>query len=1116
MQTHSWTPPDQKARDRILHDLDTCLLVEAGAGSGKTTAMVGRMIELIRTGAATVDLIAAVTFTRKAASELKERFQEKLEAEYREQAGGGADPQVRERVARALESLDRCFVGTIHSFCGRLLRERPLEAGVPPNFEEVSGADEDRLRVEAWSRYVERLGQRDSRLVRRLADLGLRPAQLKDLYREVSDNSDVHYVSPPVTRPDRDSIQRVRAGLESLLEESLRLMPEEQPDAGWDGLQKKVRTLRFSRFFPGWKRDADFLDALSGALGTKNQVTQNRWGDDKETKKAAKALGERWDDFCAEGGAAHRLCSRWLACRYPVALRFARAGAGLFAAERRRMGRLNFQDLLMLSTRMLRSHPEVRAELGRRYRYLLVDEFQDTDPIQAEVVFLLASEPDGETHWSRARPRPGSLFVVGDPKQSIYRFRRADISVYGQVKQRFREIGDVLGLTANFRSTQPVERLVNRVFAELLPAEETAHQAAFASLAVKPEERPQQGVSWYRFEPAEGKGTFSGRRISGPESTLLASWIRERIERGERKAGDFMVLTRTKKQLSDYARALEARNVPVQVSGAGIGVEEELKDLILLLKALCDPGDPVLTLAVLEGVFFGISHEQMYRHVRAGGTFSLLRDDHPEGSEVGEALRELRRFWLLARNAPADVAVPQIVERLGILPHAAAGELGSTRAGALLYAMDALRVAGLDGATSLTQGIEVLETALEEEVEAPLFPGESDVVRVMNLHKAKGLEAPVVVLAFPAKESDHPIHRHISRDADGRAVGFLRVGDSTRRSSAPICSPPDWPAYEAAEAPFGAAEDVRLLYVAATRARDELVVGRCSRTEDGSVWSPLHAALDDPAIASELTIRERAPEERVRLEEDSGSLRRRIGEIEARRRRLDQPTYESASVTRRVKGPALKPARVGIGAASPSPGRGVEWGSAVHQALEVAKRGAVGLELRGACRGFLIEAERPLTEHGEPEELDELIHLVESLRRSALWRRAGEATRVLVEVPFLISFPAAEAGRLGLCGGGAAATQVVEGVIDLAFREPLGGWVIADYKTDVFPSMEIRRERTAAYRRQVDLYSLCWERLTGEPVKERVLFFTSEGREEVWQSASGSPEAATPSPLADA
>jgi ATP-dependent helicase/nuclease subunit A len=178
----------------------------------------------------------------------------------------------------------------------------------------------------------------------------------------------------------------------------------------------------------------------------------------------------------------------------------------------------------------------------------------------------------------------------------------------------------------------------------------------------------------------------------------------------------------------------------------------------------------------------------------------------------------------------------------------------------------------------------------------------------------------------------------------------------------------------------------------------------------------------------------------------------------------------------------------------------------VHRALEAASRGSVGKPLRTACRGFLIDAGRPRDERGEPTELDELIQLVETLRRSALWRRARDAEQLLVEAPFSLSLSREDLNGMGFVptdvdkdssSPWAAPRQVVEGVIDLAFREN-GGWVIADYKSDVFPSMRIRLERTSQYRKQLELYAACLSRITGEPVRERVLFFTSEGREEAW------------------
>lgn len=1108
-----WIPPDQAEREQIQHELDVNLLVEAGAGSGKTTTMVDRMIELISTGTAPVEEIAAVTFTRKAASELRERFQLKLEEKYRASMAG--DSLVRDRFQRALTDIDRCFVGTIHSFCAKLLRERPLEARVPPNFQEISGIEEEEFRTESWNRALDRLQRRErggvpreSRLLRRLNELGLRPAQLKGLFIEVSDNTDVRYLAPRVPPPSAEQLAAVRHRLERLLHDTELQLPREEPDAGWDQLQAKVRRLRFVSHSEAWNNPVHLLDAVGDALAG-NTITQNRWPD----KEIAKALQAEWEDFAAEAGPAQKVFRQWLAHRYPHVLRFARAVARFYAGERRRAGLLNFQDLLLETAGLLRRDRGARAELGRRYRRLLIDEFQDTDPIQAEVVFLLAADPLEGVEWHRATPRAGALFVVGDPKQSIYRFRRADIAVYNQVKARFREFGRVLHLTANFRSTRPIEALVNTVFEGLFPAQESVHQAAFSRLQVVPEDRGRQAVAWYGFDPATGGGGFSGRRIFAPDTALCAAWIAERIARKERDPEDFMILAYKKDVLKEYARALEALDIPVQVTGGSLGVEDDIADLVLLLRALGDPENAVLTVAVLEGTHFGLSPEELYEHTRAGGSFAFLNREQPAGP-VGNALRRLRDFWRLGHALPADAAVATIVEQLGVIPHAAAGELGATRAGALIYALDAIRQAALDGKTSLARAAEVLETALTAEVDAPLIPGEANAVRIMNLHKAKGLEAPVVILAYPARRGEYSPTRHIARATDGTAVGYTLVSDSTRRHGPVLARPLDWEEYAAEEELFAAAEADRLLYVAATRAREELIVARCEKTHEDSYWSKLHDALDSPTLATELTptpLPDTASQ-RERLATTAAAVDERLAGIAAARAALATPSYEAAPVSVRVRSMAevSDAVRGGAHAENNGVGRGAEWGTVVHRALQLAAEGTAG-ELRAACRSILIEADRPLTESGEPSELDELVTLVTGFHTSPFWQRAQAADPVLVEVPFAIAFSPQDAARLGVPGSGGASgagesanghdhgpRQLVEGVIDLAFRNPDGTWTIADYKTDIFANDVARRARTEQYRRQVDLYALCWTRLTGEQVGERVLIFTGEGREESW------------------
>ena len=486
--------PDAQARDRIVSDLEANLLVEAGAGSGKTTALVARLVTLISTGTATVDEIAAVTFTRKAAAELRERFQAEVEITLAmERAKESPDDLITDRLAHALDEIDRAFVGTIHSFCGRLLRERPLDVGLDPGFQELPVEERAGLRRRFWDSYLERLSRDSDPRLEKLSASGVRPSSLYGLFETLIENDDIEFPTEMSSLPTTAELRPVREELEAIVDIGWELMDDIPPAKGWDPLQTKVRALHYERDVTGWKEKTDVFEAVArlckpGPNG--HQVTLNRWRD----KALAKALRERVNDFGVGDTPAHRLVSRWYAHRYSLAIDLGRVAVQEFAEHRMRIGKLDFQDLLTLAARLLRENPDVRRQLGRRYRRLLVDEFQDTDPLQAEIMMLLSSEPPSESEesevedWRDATPRPGALFVVGDPKQSIYRFRRADIQLYGWVKERFSSFGTVLSLSTNFRSRPCIGDIVNEVFGgpEFFPAEATAEQAAFEELRTRP------------------------------------------------------------------------------------------------------------------------------------------------------------------------------------------------------------------------------------------------------------------------------------------------------------------------------------------------------------------------------------------------------------------------------------------------------------------------------------------------------------------------------------------------------------------------------------------------------------------------------------------------------
>ncbi|HEY0672915.1 MAG TPA: UvrD-helicase domain-containing protein [Longimicrobiales bacterium] len=1075
--------PDQQTRERIAADLDVNFLVEAGAGAGKTTEMIRRMLALVSTGRAQVEQIAAVTFTRKAAAELRERFQNELEDAIIAAREAG-NTLLAQRLDDALRRIDTGFIGTIHAFCARMLREHPIEAGLDPDFTEVVEVEELIMRRQAWARAIERMAHEDAPELRELITVGLKPAQLWALYETLCDYTDVEFPAPHHARPDPTA---VRERLELLIDMSERVMPARRPQGGYDDFQKRVRSLVFKRQVLSWNDESNFFDALEKAIGVANaKITGTRWNGNVDD---AKELLRSFQDFAAPGSAATTLLAQWWAYRYPYAIAFACKAAAYYTDDRLRTGRLNFSDLLTFAARLLREHAGARRSLGAKYRAVLVDEFQDTDPIQAEILFLLAAEQANERDWRAVTLRPGALFVVGDPKQSIYRFRRADIGIYNLVKARFEQgQGEVLQLTSNFRSTKPIETFVNRVFSELLPERATEQQAAFTPMNVQKSARPWHGAWCHSFDVATRRHDV----ISQSDAERVATLIAKRIRKGRRQPGDFLLLTNRKATLQVYARALEARDVPVEVTGSAVGLEEELHELVILLEALSDPSDGTLTVAVLLGLFFGLDYEQLLAHKIACGdlrdAFSFLSEKPLPASEVMRALHQLKKWWELCRREPADVAIPRIVEDIGLLPHAAGGDLGATRAGALLFAMDAVRAAGLAGDTSLRAAIEAIRVATDAaEAEAPLEPGRSNAVRVMNVHKAKGLEAPVVFLAFPTGEWQGDPTIHVERPAEGAAVGYVRVEE---RGDAPfsmrtLAQPLDWPARAAQESEFERAEDVRLLYVASTRAAEELIVSRCVQTEDKSPWRALYPHFEDEQ-RGELEFKR--PPARRKLELQAGDIMRRVAAVSAQREVSAEPTFAATAVKDIARksmlgSEALEPVPL-IVRADVAP-RGTEWGSIVHSAIEVAARGADDYKLEIACRGLLLDFERPLDNNGEPAELAELIALVRGIAHSDIWKRATRSGHYLVEVPFA----ATEIDE--------GATAIVEGVIDLVFREK-DGWVIVDYKTDAIADPSLWQQRTELYRRQVNLYADFWEQLTGETVSERVLVLTSAETEITW------------------
>lgn len=762
---------DADDRKAIVTDLDTSLMVEAGAGSGKTRSLVERMVALLSEGKCTVNTLAAVTFTKKAAAELKERFHLALEKELAIETGDIK----RERLNQALVDLDQCFLGTIHSFCAALLRERPVEAALDPDFKELDQFEDTRLLDEVWEEYILKVQTQEDGKLDELFKVDVEPRELKDFYIKLTIYPEVKIIKEDVSAPN---LKTVRAQLNNFLDWAEKNLPSQVPPQGWDGLQKILRqALHYRKTFN--INDDIILLRLINLFDKKAKVTRKRWHTPGDAKLAQQHFDKLKENYI------NPALQNWREYRHKILVDFVLPAVKMYHKRKVEQSKLNYQDLLMLTADMLRENPEVRRYFQKRYTHLLVDEFQDTDPIQAEIMLYLTGEDLDENNWQKLVPKPGSLFIVGDPKQAIYRFRRADIDIYNEAKKLVSNSGGrLLYLTTNFRSVQAIGKWVNSVFKELLPANATPYQASFAGFdAVK---KNSGGIGGVRKISIPKVNRHKQEQIANIDAGKIARLIHCAIN-GILKLvenatpGDFMVLLRNKKHMDIYARAMEKYGIPYQIAGGeGMEQSEETDELIKVLDTILNPEDPVKLAAALRGIFFGFSDRQLWEFKKAGGHFSIyspVPDELNDGDKnvFKWAFGKLKyyRGWML--SLPASAALENIIKDLGVIPYTITGELGKSRSGYILQCLELAAGAERKGITSFSALVDYLKHIRKSEIEEEIniTPWEKDCVKIMNLHKAKGLEAPVAFLAKPTGKHNAAPEVHISRTEDSPCGYFL-------------------------------------------------------------------------------------------------------------------------------------------------------------------------------------------------------------------------------------------------------------------------------------------------------------------------------------------------------
>ncbi|MFL5277519.1 MAG: UvrD-helicase domain-containing protein [Myxococcales bacterium] len=831
---------DAKARDLIQTNFDKTLVVEAAAGTGKTTELVGRIVALLRSGRTTLDRILAVTFTDKAAGEMKLRLRTSLEAA-REKATGAE----QDRLTDALRLLEVAQISTIHSFCADLLREWPVEARIDPLFELAAGETADRLFAQAFDswfqRELEAPGEGFRRALRR-RQRGWNPQSprqaLLDAAWTLSEQRDF---DAAWRRAPFDRSAELSQVVDRLADVAA-FAPRASDREGWlakslADIARFVDELRRREEIRG--RDEDGLEAQLcelSRLKSWNWKGSGKWFAEGIERSAVLARRDEakdlLDSFVERAGAD-------LAARLREELR---APLTEYEELKRRSGKLDFLDLLLRARDLVRDAPQVREGLQRRFTHLLVDEFQDTDPLQAELLLLLSAEDPEGRDWTKVKPVPGKLFLVGDPKQSVYRFRRADIALYQRVKDLLVSRGaEVVHLTTSFRAVPSLQEAVNAAFSARMVRTPESCQAEYVPLdryRPEPEGRPTViALPAPHIYGDNGKVAYWKIQKSYPIAVgAFVDWLlhksgwtvteRDKAPPVPVQARHVCVLFKRmysfgEDLVRDYVRALEARGIPhVLVGGGSYHEREETLALRNSVSAIEWPSDELSVFATLRGPFFALGDDALLAFRKTHGRLHPLRrfesaplDD--ETRAVAESLAVLGELHRFRNRRPIADTVGRLLDATRAHAGLAMAHAGEQALANALRVLDLARRFESASATSFRSFVDWLYLCAErgDTGEAPVVEEGTEGVRMMTVHGAKGLEFPVVILADPSAPSA-PKNPSRFVDPERRLCAMPLIG----------CVPSELQEERETLVERDREETVRTAYVAATRARDLLVV----------------------------------------------------------------------------------------------------------------------------------------------------------------------------------------------------------------------------------------------------------------------------------------------------
>ena len=1233
--TASPSPADQPARDSIRSNLTETLFVEAGAGTGKTTALVGRIIALIEAGYE-VPHIAAITFTEKAATELQNRVRQELqEVILRESASadssdapanspgnpanspenpanspenpanspGNPATNPASRAAQfqtALDELDAAPICTLHSFAQRILSEYALEASLPLRFNMLDEIDSEIQFLEEWEDFqTTALHQPEHLPALQLGkELGISQPELKLIAKQFRDNWDLiatlgnqNLSASDLQLPGNSELAQIKDFL---------LAAKSSYDSG----AKSAKTDRhlaaaMDQKLPQLLAELELLSRADPSTTEFVKLLLECCAANKMPSESLKPASlekltptER-DLRLAIRDEAPQQLANYLQRYLEAVVAYIMAMLADFTlekvAERKTSGQLIFHDLLVLCLKLL-THPQhgakVRAGLSHRYQLILIDEFQDTDPIQIELVSLIASgteladtagraepaaaeatdSPAPTPSWSNLPVSPGRLFFVGDPKQSIYRFRRANISLYLQAARHY---SHNVYLQANWRSANPILAWVNHVFAQLIE-EQAGSQPPYSPLDGRREpasQDPGPTVALLGAAAHPQDDRIKVDELRDLEADELAKLVGVIIGDGWQvslkrpdadgnstrpaRLSDICVLSPKRSNFTSLERAFEKFRIPYQVQVSNnIFVSPEIRDLFALLKSIDDPTDEFSIVTALRSTAFGCGDDELFEFHQLGGRWDY-RQELPAGISSSHPVA-VSLGWLHQLHQQSNLLSPsQVIETIigqrNLLELALAGNNHRDVWRRLGFVGDLARKFSEREAGTLRQFINSLQHLGQNQInlKEDIVPeADFDAVKIMTIHASKGLEFPIVMLANSASQLTRSPQKADIVWNDQNELGFYLKQNHWTHTYEDFAN--ENQQRERAEA-------IRLLYVACTRARDHLVVSLHrneaasqpdtanaktqgallaaalfgSDSYDPTAPNPLAVALSDLPDPGDMFSQATAQPAANELSFDAWQAQTSKIQSASQRRRVWSPSSiaQDANLSANLDLSDFDPDTTAeskdLDEAAPrdsSVGRSAtKVGSAVHAVLQTFDlRSLANVNDHPNAKAQISQALTSLA-NAQTENFGihdqagkaEVKELAELALESDCVRLASQAETVWKEVYLSTALEFGSTGNQLAAGLSASSQQannqasgagpppnalLLDGCIDLAFRERDGGITIVDYKTDTTKNQELFDNKLKQYQLQIAAYALAVEQTTGESVNRCVLLFIPRGK----------------------